>query len=93
MIAARDFGVGRPHTAAMIADDRVRCLQTIAAQLAGRVREDAPEDFQRWLRHAMDDAGLRDEDGWMGLAIVASCAVPVDRPFRHLVAWTWTGAA
>ncbi len=69
----------------MNADERADRLAEIAAQLVGRVRDEAPADFQRWLGNAMADAGV--QGAYEGLAIALACAVPVDVPWLQLTSW------
>lgn len=62
--------------------DKADELASIAAQLAARVRDDDPEAVHRWLAKVVDPAD------WMALAIVLAAAVPNDRTWRQLTAWT-----
>lgn len=63
----------------MIDTDR---LQEIAQQLAARVRDDDPTANQRWL-HNVTTPQERE-----ALLYVLAMAVPIDRPWSELVAWT-----
>jgi hypothetical protein len=67
----------------VVSDERVAELEKIAAQLAGRVRDDDPEANARWLA-----AHVHGADEWRALAIILAAAVPVTEPFSRLVAWT-----
>ena len=58
-------------------------LEQIAAQLAGRVRDDDPEANARWLT-----AALPDPADWFRLCFALAAAVPDDRTWSQLVAWT-----
>ncbi len=57
-------------------------LESVAAQLAARVREDDPEANRRWL-HANTTPEERE-----ALHYVQAAATPVDVPWSHLIAWT-----
>lgn len=63
-------------------DERADRLAVIAAGLTARIRDDDPAATHRWLREQM--AG----EDWCALAVVLACAVPVDRTWRELTAWT-----
>jgi len=56
-------------------------LASIAAQLAGRVRDDAPESNRRWLLGETDEA-----DRW-ALLFVLAALVPADQTVSQLAAW------
>ena len=62
-------------------------LARIGAQLAGRVREYGVADNARWLATQLPDSAE-----WFRLAFVLAAAVPVDRSWRDLTAWTVTPA-
>ncbi len=62
-------------------DDRADRLAEIAVELVTRVRDEAPTDVHRWLRHEMDG------EDWMGLAVVLAAAVPDDRSWHTLTRW------
>jgi hypothetical protein len=67
----------------MVSDERVKDLEKVAAQLAGRVRDETPDDNAAWLAehiHGIDE--------WMALAILLAAAVPVTEPWSLLTAWT-----
>ena len=51
-------------------------------QLVTRVRDEEPAAVHRWLATAVDPAD------WIGLAVVLACAVPDDKPWSLLTAWT-----
>lgn len=65
----------------MTRDDYADHLATIAQELVVRVRDDDPEANARWLA-TLTDRERRD------LLIVLAAAVPDDRPWLHLTAWT-----
>lgn len=58
-------------------------LAQIAAELACRVRDEAPDDNARWL-----DEKLPDPLDRRNLCIVLAAAIPVDQPWLQLTAWT-----
>jgi len=64
-------------------DDDADRLAQVAGQLAGRIREFGPEDNARWLHHQLPDPA----DRWR-LIFVLAAAVPTDRPWLDLTAWT-----
>ena len=66
----------------MTPDERADVLAAVAVELVGRVRDDEPAAVHRWLRERV--AG----DEWLGLAVVLAAAVPDDRPWMQLTAWT-----
>lgn len=66
--------------------DRVDELAQIATELALRVRDDSAESNGRWLA-----AALPDPADWWALCFVLAAAVPDDRSWRHLTAWTAIG--
>lgn len=57
-------------------------LASIAQQLIARVRTDGPEENARWLTNVTDES-----DRW-ALLFVLAAAVPDDRTWSHLTAWT-----
>jgi DNA-binding CsgD family transcriptional regulator len=57
-------------------------LASVAAQLAGRVREERPEDVAAWLVDELPDP----VDLWR-LLFVQAAAVPVDVPWLTLTSW------
>lgn len=57
-------------------------LAEVAAQLAGRVREDRPEDVAAWLCAQLPDP----VDLWR-LIFVQAAATPVDVPWLALTSW------
>ena len=57
-------------------------LESVAQQLAARVREDDPRDVWRWLGYS-----LADPADWFRLAILCAAAIPPDRTWRELTAW------
>jgi hypothetical protein len=64
-------------------DERADRLAEVAVQLAARVRDDAPDDYGRWLA-----AQITDPADWPALAVILAAAVPLDQPWTHLTAWT-----
>lgn len=73
----------------MTPDERADVLAAVAVELVGRVRDDEPAAFHRWLRHALVDAGFTaPDDDSLAMMTVLACAVPDDRPWTHLTAWT-----
>jgi hypothetical protein len=58
-------------------------LAEVAAELVVRVRDEGPNDNAAWLRMALPDRAARDH-----LLFVLAAAVPDDRPWMHLTAWT-----
>lgn len=63
--------------------DAVDQLASVAAQLVARVRDDDPNANGRWLR-----AMLVDPEDWLRLAFVLAAAVPDNKTWRELTAWT-----
>ncbi len=57
-------------------------LESIAQQLAARVREDDPEANGRWLAEQ-----LPDPTDWWRMLFVQAAATPVDRPWAESTAW------
>ncbi|WP_028183481.1 hypothetical protein [Salinispora arenicola] len=60
-------------------------LAAVAAELVVRVRDDDPQANARWLAATLPDPGDRER-----LLYVLAAAVPDDRPWLHLTAWTVT---
>lgn len=58
-------------------------LSRIAIELAGRVRDVDPEANGRWLAAVLPEPG-----DWFRLAFVLAAAIPDDRSWRQLTAWT-----
>lgn len=58
-------------------------LARIATQLVSRIRDDEPDANARWLAALLPDPG-----DWFRLAFVLAAAVPDDRTWRQLTAWT-----
>jgi len=67
----------------LIDDDQAERLSRVAAQLVARVRAEDPTANGRWLA-----AELTDHADWFRLAFVLAAAVPADRTWRELTAWT-----
>lgn len=63
--------------------DDVARLESIAQQLAARIRDDDPEANGRWLAAELPDPG-----DWFRLCFALAQAVPDDRTWRQLTAWT-----
>jgi hypothetical protein len=61
----------------------VRRFSAIACELVVRVRDDEPEDNAEWLARR-----LPDPSDWFRLAFVLAAAVPDDRSWKALTAWT-----
>ncbi len=61
---------------------RVSELESIAQQLAARVREDDPEANGRWLASQLPDPA-----DWWRLLFIQAAATPVDRPWSEVTAW------
>jgi hypothetical protein len=57
-------------------------LAQVAQQLAGRVRDDDPEDNARWLQNVTTP-----EERW-GLLFVLAAAIPDDMTWTELTEWT-----
>jgi ribosomal protein S21 len=60
-------------------------LEQVAVQLVSRVRDDDPEANARWLH-----TQLPNPTDWRNLAFVLAAAVPEDRTWRQLTAWTYS---
>jgi hypothetical protein len=58
-------------------------LARIAVQLAVRVRDEDPEANGRWLAGELPDPA-----DWFRLAFVLGAAIPDDRSWKQLTAWT-----
>lgn len=61
-------------------------LESVAAQLAARVRDEDPEDNRCWLENELPDPA-----DWFRLCFALAAAVPDDRTWTELTAWH-TGA-
>ena len=66
----------------MTPDERADALAAVAVELVGRVRDDEPAAVHRWLRERVTDNDM------MALAVILAAAVPDDRPWTALTAWT-----
>lgn len=64
-------------------DDKADELAAIAIQCPTRVRDEEPAAFHRWLRSMVPT-----EDDKIGLIVALSAAVPTDRTWSQLIAWT-----
>lgn len=64
----------------MMTDDE---LAEVAQELICRVRDDDPDTNLGWFVDRMPDP-----NDWMRLAFVLACAMPLDRTWRQLTAWT-----
>jgi hypothetical protein len=60
-------------------------LAAIAMELTVRVRDEPADDNARWLTSRLPDPG-----DWFRLAFVLAAAVPDDRTWASLTAWTQT---
>jgi hypothetical protein len=58
-------------------------LARLAVELVVRLRDDNPDANARWLAAQLPDPG-----DWFRLAFVLAAAVPTDRSWSHLTAWT-----
>ncbi|GLY21670.1 hypothetical protein Misp04_14020 [Micromonospora sp. NBRC 101691] len=67
-------------------DEYADRLAEIAQELVVRVRDDDPEANLRWLTNT-----LRTHDERVHLLFVLAAAVPDDRPWHLLTAWTVLG--
>ena len=61
-------------------------LARIAVELATRVRDIDAERNGIWLAAVLPEPG-----DWFRLAFVLAAAIPDDRPWAHLTAWTRAG--
>jgi hypothetical protein len=68
-------------------DDRADQLAAIAAELAVRVRDETPDANGAWLA-----AELPDPADWFRLAFILAAAIPDDRSWTALTAWSWATA-
>lgn len=68
-----------------LTDEQAHPIAAIAAELAIRVRDDSPEANARWLAAVMPEPA-----DWFRLAFALAAAVPDDRSWKHLTAWTLT---
>jgi len=57
-------------------------LESVAQQLAARIRDDSPEDVARWLTIM-----LPEPSDWFRLCFMLAAAVPDDRSWSQLVGW------
>jgi hypothetical protein len=62
-------------------------LESVAAQLVARIHDYDPDANARWL-----SAQLPDPADWFRLSFVLGAAVPTDRSWGELTAWTDWGA-
>ena len=68
---------------AEISDEQVARLERLAGQLALRVRDYDPEDNGRWLAEQLPNPA-----DWFRLVFVLATAIPDDRSWTSLPAWT-----
>lgn len=61
-------------------------LARIALELATRVRDEATERNGIWLAAVLPEPG-----DWFRLCFVLAAAIPDDRSWTHLTAWTRAG--
>lgn len=66
-----------------VPDDEADRLAGIAAQLVARIRDDDPRANAAWLC-----AVSKGPVDWLRLCFVLAAAVPTDRSWRQLTAWT-----
>ena len=66
-----------------VPDEEADRLAEVACELVQRVRDDAPEANRRWL-----EATLPDREDRERLIYMLAIAVPDDRTWRALTAWT-----
>lgn len=78
----------RPEAGPVAGSPSVEELEGLAQELVVRLRDDDPEDTRRWLT-----AALPDPSDWFRLCFVLACAVPDDRSWKALTAWTVFGPA
>lgn len=64
-------------------DEYADRLAKVAQELVVRVRDDQPEANLRWLSNTLTARERQD------LLFVLAAAVPDDRPWSALTAWTW----
>lgn len=64
------------------APEDVARLESIAQQLAARVREDDPVRVWAWLAYVVPEP-----KDWYRLCFVLACAVPDDRTWSELTDW------
>lgn len=64
-------------------DERADRLAAVAVEMVVRVRDDDPDSNRDWLLSALPDAFDRE-----ALSFVLAAAVPDDRTWRQLTAWT-----
>jgi hypothetical protein len=64
-------------------DDRADRLAQIAAELACRIRDEPADANAKWLADQLPEPG-----DWWELCFALAAAVPIDKPWRHLTAWT-----
>jgi hypothetical protein len=58
-------------------------LAQTATQLAARIRDENPDDNATWLAQQLPDPG-----DWFRLSFVLAAAIPDDRTWTQLTAWT-----
>ena len=71
-----------------MATDPADRLAEIAAELACRVRDETPADNATWLAEQLPNPA-----DWWKLCFVLAAAIPDDRPWLALTAWTVTRPA
>ena len=57
-------------------------LESVAQQLAARLRDDDPESVARWLVSELPDPA-----DWFRLNFALAAAYPIDRTWRQATAW------
>ena len=65
-----------------VPDARADHLATIAQQLAGRIRDEDPNDIARWLR-----IELPNPSDWFELCFALAAAMPIDVTYKTLTSW------
>lgn len=66
-----------------VSDRQADRLAAVAIELAVRVRDEGPQDNATWLAERLPDAGDRFQ-----LLFVLAAAIPHERPWTELTAWT-----
>jgi len=65
----------------------VEHLESVAQQLAARLRDDDPEAVARWLAYELPDPA-----DWFRLNFALAAAYPIGRTWRQATAWTRSGS-
>jgi hypothetical protein len=64
-------------------DERADHLAQVATGLACRVRDEVPDANLAWLTRQLPEPG-----DWRDLCFVLAAAIPIDKPWLQLTAWT-----